>query len=104
MNIEAPTIAQRLFARLCRGDNLLLSRNGSSEDADLFTRLEADEPACRIFFETLGFKLQKSDNCYYFTAEEEPLANLEIKLERMIRLVRILDFFSSHVENFGEGQ
>ena len=104
MNIEAPPIAQRLFSRLCRGDNLLLSRNGSSEDADLFIRLESDEPACKTFFEKIGFKLQKSDNCYYFTADEEPQVNLEMKLERMIRLVRILDFLSSHVENFGEGQ
>lgn len=104
MNIEAPAIARTLFARLCRGDNLLLSRNGSSEDADLFARLEADEEACRTFFETLGFRLQKSDNCYYFTTENEPAANLETKLEKMIRLVRLLDFLSTHIENFGEGQ
>ena len=104
MNIEAPAIARAIFARLCRGDNLLLSRNGSSEDAELFTRLEADEEACRTFFETLGFRLQKSDNCYYFTAEDEPAANLETKLDQMIRLVRLLDFLSTHIENFGEGQ
>jgi hypothetical protein len=104
MNIEAPPIARRLFARLCRGENLLLSRNGSSEDAELFTRVEADEEPCKTYFETLGFKLQKSDNCYYFTADDEPQVNLESKLERMVRLVRILDFFSTHVENFGEGQ
>lgn len=104
MNIEAPPIARRLFARLCRGENLLLSRNGSSEDADLFTRVEADEGPCRTYFETLGFRLQKSDNCYYFTADEEPQINLESKLERMVRLVRILDFFATHVEDFGEGQ
>jgi hypothetical protein len=104
MNIEAPPIARRLFSRLCRGENLLLSRNGSSEDADLFTRVEADEAPCRTYFETLGFQLQKSDNCYYFTADDEPQVNLESKLERMIRLVRVLDFFSTHVENFGEGQ
>jgi hypothetical protein len=104
MNIEAPPIARRLFARLCRGENLLLSRNGSSEDADLFARLEADDGPCRIFFETIGYRLEKSDNCYYFTADEEPQANQEAKLERMIRLVRILDFLSTHIENFGEGQ
>ncbi len=104
MNIEAPAIARRLFARLCRGDNLLLSRNGSSEDAELFARVEAEEGTCRTYFETLGFQLQKSDNCYYFTAEDEPQVNLELKLDRMIRLVRWLDFLSTHVENFGEGQ
>lgn len=105
MNIEAPPIVRQLFARLCRGDNLLLSSNGPSEDADLFARLEAgDEGPCRAFFELLGFPLQKSDNCYYFTAEEEPQANTEIKLERMIRLVRTLDFLSTHIENFSEGQ
>src|SRR2546422_915784 len=104
MNIEAPAIASRLFARLCRGDNLLLSRNGSSEDAELFARVEAEEEPCRTFFDTLGFRLQKSDNCYYFTTEDEPQANLELKLDKMIRLVRLLDFLSTHIESFGEGQ
>jgi len=104
MNIEAPAIARTLFARLCRGDNLLLSRNGPSDDADLFARLEADEGPCRTFFEALGFRLQKSDNCYYFTAQDEPQANLETKLDQVIRLVRVLDFLSTHIENFGEGQ
>ena len=105
MNIESPAIASRLFARLCRGDNLLLSSNGSSEDAELFGRLEAgDDEPCRTYFAAIGFRLQKSDNCYYFTAEDEPQANLETKLDRMIRLVRLLDFLSTHIENFGEGQ
>ena len=104
MNIEVPAYARNLFARLCRGENLLLSRNGASEDADLFARVEADEPACRTYFETLGFRLQKSDNCYYFSADDESPANQESKLDGMIRLMRLLDFLSTHVENFGEGQ
>ena len=104
MNIEVPPFARSLFTRLCRGDNLLLSRNGSSEDADLFARVEADEKPCQTYFETLGFRLQKSDNCFYFTADDEPQANQETKLDRMIRLMRLLDFLSTHIENFGEGQ
>jgi hypothetical protein len=104
MNIEAPAIARRLFSRLCKGDNLLLSRNGSDEDAKLFIQVEADEPICKHYFDILGFQLQRSDNCYYFTTQEEPQANLDAKLDRMIRLVRLLDFFSTHVETFGEGQ
>lgn len=105
MTIEAPAIARRLFTRLCRGENHFLSRNGPGEDADLFKRLEAgDEDPCRIFFEMMGFHLQKGDNCYYFTMEDEPQANLESKLEQMIRLVRILDFLSTHIEAFSEGQ
>jgi hypothetical protein len=105
MNVEAPAIARRLFARLSRGDNHLLSRNGPGEDADLFKRLEGgDEDPCRNFFELLGFRLQKSDNCYYLTVDEEPQANQEAKLEQMVRLVRMLDFLSTHVEGFAEGQ
>ena len=102
--IEPPAIARRLFARLCKGDNLLLSRNGPDEDAKLFQQVEADEDKCVRYFEVLGFRLERSDNCYYFTAPDEPQVNLEMKLERMIRLVRLLDFFSTHVESFGEGQ
>jgi len=104
MNVEAPTIARRLFSRLCKGDNLLLSRNGPSEDAQLFEQVEADEEPCRQYFDILGYRLQRGDNCYYFTTQDEPQANLESKLDRMIRLVRLLDFFSSRVENFSEGQ
>lgn len=107
MNIEAPPVARRLFSRLCKGDNLLLSRNGPPEDADLFEeieRLEANGEPCRRYFEVLGFHLQRGDNCYYFTADEEPLTNLEGKLDRMIKLVRVLDFFSTHIEGFAEGQ
>jgi hypothetical protein len=44
------------------------------------------------------------DGCYYFTAEDDPQVNIEAKLDRMVRLVRLLDFFSTHIENFGEGQ
>src|SRR6266404_2142417 len=104
MNVEAPAIARSLFSRLCKGDNLLLSRNGPHEDAQLFELVEADEEACRRYFDILGYRLQRGDNCYYFTTQDEPQANLESKLDRMIRLVRLLDFFSSHVENFSEGQ
>jgi hypothetical protein len=104
MNIEAPAIARRLFSRLCRGDNLLLSRNGPDEDAELFELVEADEDKCRPYFDILGFRLQRGDNCYYFTAQDEPQTNLETKLDKMIRLVRLLDFFLTHVESFGEGQ
>lgn len=105
MTIEAPAVAHRLFSRLCRGPNRLLSQNGPDEDADLY-RLVAEpeiEAACITFFAVIGLRLQKGDGCYYFTADEEPLANLESKLERMIRLVRLLDFLSTHIEHFGEG-
>lgn len=104
MNIEAPAIARRLFSRLCKGDNLLLSRNGPPEDAQLFEQVEAGEGPCQRYFDVLGFHLQRGDNCYYFTAQDESQANLETKLDRMIRLVRLLDFFSTHVETFSEGQ
>jgi hypothetical protein len=107
MNIEAPPIARRLFSRLCKGDNLVLSRNGPPEDADLFEeieRLEANGEPCKRYFEVLGFRLQRGDNYYYFTVDEEPQTNLEAKLDRMIKLVRLLDFFSTQVESFAEGQ
>jgi hypothetical protein len=107
MNIEAPPVVRRLFSRLCKGDNLLLSRNGPPEDADLFEEIERTETngePCKRYFEVLGFRLQGGDNYYYFTADEEPQTNVEGKLDRMIKLVRLLDFFSTHVESFAEGQ
>jgi hypothetical protein len=61
------------------------------------------EAACRTLFGVIGFQLQKGDGCYYFTVDDEPQANVESKLEKMIRLVRLLDFLSTHIEHFGEG-
>jgi hypothetical protein len=103
--IEVPTIARALFVRLSRGENRLLSRNGPDEDAELFRQVEAEEgeDACRAYFAVLGFSLERGDGHYYFTAEDEPPGNMEDKLERMIRLIRLLDFLSTHIENFGEG-
>ncbi|MFN2509301.1 MAG: hypothetical protein ABR589_11080 [Chthoniobacterales bacterium] len=105
MNIEVPSVARRLFVRLCRGENRLLSRNGPDDDADLFRQVESaeQENICRAYFAVLGFRLERGDGCYYFTAEDEPLANIEAKLERMVRLIRLLDFLSTNIENFGEG-
>jgi len=103
MSGEAPPFAGALFARLCRGDNLILSRNGPGDDADLFRQVEAGEDPCRDYFMPLGFRLERGDNCFYFSIEDEPQATLEAKIERMIRMVRLLDFLSSHIENFGEG-
>jgi hypothetical protein len=102
--IEVPTIARELFVRLSRGENRLLSRNGPNDDAELFRRVEAgEEDVCRAYFAVLGFSLERGDGCYYFTAEDEPVGSVEDKLERLIRLIRLLDFLSTHIENFGEG-
>lgn len=103
MNVEVPAVASRLFARLCKGDNLLLSANGPGEDRSLFEQVEAEEDICRDYFQVLGFRLHRGDNCYFFSAEDEPQPNLEAKLEKMITLVRLLDFLSTHIESFGEG-
>jgi len=105
MTIEAPAVAHRLFVRLCRGTNRLLSENGPDDDADLYRQVEEPdiEAACKTFFAVISFRLQKGDGCYYFTADDEPQANVESKLEKMIRLVRLLDLLSTHIEHFGEG-
>lgn len=103
MNIEAPVVARQLFSRLCKGDNLLLSLNGPSDDADLYRQVQADEQSYRDYFAVLGFRLQSGENCYYFTMQDEPTANLDSKLDRLIKLVRLLDFLSTHVDSFGEG-
>lgn len=104
MNIEVPESARRVFHRLCKGENLILSRNGPDDDAELFQQLEEDEAKSGPFFEILGFHLQRSDNCYYFTVDDESHGNLENKIERTVRLVRVLDFLTTHVEHFSEGQ
>lgn len=102
--IEVPTIARDLFVRLSRGENRLISRNGPDDDAELFRQVESgQEDVCRAYFAVLGFHLERGDGCYYFSAEDEAPGNVEDKLERMIRLVRLLDFLSTHIENFGEG-
>lgn len=103
MNLTAPAIIRKVFNRLCKGDNLLLSCNGAEEDADLFRQLEADEDACREYFAALGPRLERGNNYYFCTPEDEPQINIEQKLERLVKLLRLLDFLSTHIESFGEG-
>jgi hypothetical protein len=75
MKIEVPAIAGRLFARLTHGDDLLLSRNGPNEDAELFAQLEADEPGCEAYFSTLGYPatLARSAHAYRYECRVMPL-------------------------------
>lgn len=103
MSSDAPPFSRALFARLCRGDNLILSRNGPTEDADLFRQVEAAEDPCRDYFMPLGYRLERGDGFYFFSLEDEPQATVEDKIVRMIRMVRLLDFLSANVESFGEG-
>ncbi len=104
MNLKAPAIIRKVFNRLCKGDNLLLSSNGPEEDADLFQQLEADDGnECREYFAALGLRLEKGNNYYFCTPEDEPQINIEQKLERLVKLLRLLDFLSTHIESFGEG-
>ena len=104
MKIEVPAFTRPLFVRLCRGDNLILSQNGPDEDSELYRLVEGDEENCRLYYEQLGYRLHHGDNFFFFEAEQENPQNVENKLERLIQLVRILEFFSTHVEGFGEGQ
>lgn len=103
MSSEAPPFSRALFARLCRGENLILSRNGPVEDADLFRQLEAAEDPCRDYFLPLGYRLERGDGFYFFSLEDELQTTVEDKIVRMIRMVRVLDFLSTNVESFGEG-
>ena len=101
--IEAPAIARRVFDRLCRGDNLLLSSNGPGEDAELYRQLQANEEGCRDYFAVIGIHLHEGDNFFYCTAEQEQQTAAELKLEKVVRAIRMLDFFSSYIDSFGEG-
>jgi hypothetical protein len=103
MSSEAPPFSRALFARLCRGENLILSRNGPVDDADLFRQIETAEDPCRDYFIPLGYRLEPGDGFYFFSLEDEPQATVEDKIVRMIRMVRLLDFLSTNVESFGEG-
>ncbi|MDB6024480.1 MAG: hypothetical protein JWM68_703 [Verrucomicrobiales bacterium] len=104
MTIEAPPVVRRLFSRLSNRDNRILSRNGPDQDPDLFVQVEASESACSNFLKVLGYRLEKGDNCFYLVSEDETRDRVEAKLEQTIRLVRLLNFLSIHVEGFGEGQ
>lgn len=103
MSSTAPPFARALFARLCRGENLILSRNGPAEDADLFRQVEAAEVPCRDYFMPLGFRLEPGDGFYFFSLEDESTTTVEDKIVRMIRMVRLLDFLSTNIESFSEG-
>jgi hypothetical protein len=100
-----PDLLKRLFQRLTRGSNLILSENGSGGDRELYRALVESQyvEGCQIYFQKIGLHLEEGDNCFYFVPEEEIAITQEEKLKRIVELVTLLNFLTQHVEGFGEG-
>ena len=100
-----PDITKRLFQRLTRGSNLILSENGPNGDRELYRFLVENEyfEACREYFLQIGLSLEAGDNCFYFVPDEEIAVTQEEKLRRIVELVTLLNFLAQHIEGFGEG-
>lgn len=98
-------LLKRLFQRLTRGSNLILSENGPNGDRELYRMLAENdmEASCRAYFARTGYRLTAGDNCFYFTTEDEIAITQEEKLKRLIELVTLLNFLTQHIEGFGEG-
>lgn len=107
MNGRQPTpdVIKRLFKRLTRGSNLILSENGPGGDRALYRTLVENQyiEACREYFQQIGLRLEEGDNCFYFVPEEEIAITQEEKLKRIVELVILLNFLTQHIEGFGEG-
>lgn len=103
---QPPTyIIKRLFQRLTRGSNLILSENGPGGDRELYSTLVENQyvEICREYFLQIGLRLEEGDNCFYFVPEEEIAITQEEKLKRIVELVTLLNFLTQHIEGFGEG-
>lgn len=100
-----PYLNKRLFQRLTRGANLILSENGPGSDRDLYHNLVENQciDACRQYFQEIGLRLEEGDNCLYFVPEEENTNTQEDKLKRIVELVTLLNFLIQYIEGFGEG-
>jgi hypothetical protein len=101
--MNPPVIARQLFERLAHGDNLILSANGPEGDRALFRAVCDEEDACREYFLAIGLRLERGDNCYYFSAVDESGLRQEAKLGKLVDLIRLLDFLTQNIEGFGEG-
>ena len=100
-----PDITKRLFQRLTRGANLILSENGPGGDRELYRSLVENEyvEACQEYFRQIGLRLEQGDNCFYLVSEDEIAITQEEKLRRIVELVTLLNFLTQHIEGFGEG-
>ena len=100
-----PEIIKRLFQRLTRGNNLILSENGPGGDRELFRILQENQyvQSCRDYFQRTGLNLVEGDNCFYFVSEEEIAITQEEKLKRIVEHVTLLNFLTRYIEGFGEG-
>jgi hypothetical protein len=107
MNDRQPPsdLIKRLFQRLTRGNNLILSENGPGGDRELYRILVENQyvEACREYFLQIGLRLEEGDNCFYFVPEDEIAITQEEKLKRIVEQVTLLNFLTQHIEGFGEG-
>lgn len=100
-----PDLIKRIFQRLTRGNNLILSENGPGGDRELFRTLVENQyvDASREYFLQIGLRLEAGDNCFYFVPEDEIAITQEEKLKRIVEQVTLLNFLTQHIEGFGEG-
>ncbi len=90
------------FEMLSRG-GFVCSNALKAEDRDLYVFIEENEERLREFFEEIGYQLEAGNNYYFFSRVNETNQSRERKIERALRWLDILAFFTTYRKDLCRG-
>jgi len=99
MNMPAQTAD--IFELLSKGQ-FICSNSVEDSSRKLFNIIDDNFEELYTYFSAIGFKLEKGDEYFYFSREEQR-ADLERKIEQVYRWIDVLDFFKTFNNGFGPG-
>jgi len=92
---------EEIFNLLSRG-GFISSNSVSAQTRRLYDAIEDNFDDYYDYFSGIGFLLQAGDSYYYF-ARREPKAEIQRKLEQMLKWIDYLDFLKTFNSTFGPG-
>lgn len=96
------TRSAEVFERLSRG-GFVCSNSLRVEDRDLYVFIEEHEERLRELYEEIGYQLEAGNNYYYFSRVNETIQSRERKIERALRWLDILAFFTTYRKDLCRG-
>jgi hypothetical protein len=97
-----PRQTGEIFEILSKG--LFICSNGvSTAEVRLYEIIFDNFEELRIYFEHIGFILERGDEFFYFSRKDESKADLERKLEAACRWIDILDFLKAFDNSMSSG-
>lgn len=96
-----PSHTTEIFELLSKGQ-FICSNSSDDGNRRLFNIIEDNFEDLYLYYQGIGFYLEKGDEYFYFSRKEQR-ADLERKIEQAYRWIDILDFFKTYNNGFGPG-